>query len=197
MHSRFHCPDFVAEVYGVHTSVGAVGDLGVKADRADGSAALGPILDVDIVGASIVPGEANHDGVGVGLVHKVPESLLAALELLHVLGGGSHEERNTLAATSGGRKAAGAELGAGDGRAAHTSAGEHGGGGHEGISASGESQTKEDAAREHGRNEFLFHLGRQEDSSIRRPPRAGERDAKFNGNHFRSGCLSVSNAVFQ
>mmetsp|Transcript_21356 Transcript_21356/g.52627 ORF Transcript_21356/g.52627 Transcript_21356/m.52627 type:complete len:363 (-) Transcript_21356:74-1162(-) len=75
--------------------VGAVLDLGLEADGADGAAGLGPGLlgKVRVERARVVPREAHHQGVGVGLVDQRHELRLALLELLHVLSiAGRHRE---------------------------------------------------------------------------------------------------------
>mmetsp|Transcript_7671 Transcript_7671/g.17560 ORF Transcript_7671/g.17560 Transcript_7671/m.17560 type:complete len:236 (-) Transcript_7671:16-723(-) len=117
-------------------SVGAVVDLGIEADGADGAPAVGPLLDVNVIGAAVVPGQANHDGVGVGLVDKVPEVLLARLELLDVVVGSGHEDDGAARGkgASGGRvHKAGASQGRGRGRA-HVEAGHGRSGRHKGVS---------------------------------------------------------------
>ncbi len=90
------------------TSVGTVGDLRLEADGADGTAALGPIGDGLVVGARVVPGKANHEGIRVGFVQKLSKSLLALLELLDLLSrnGSAHGklERGAAATCSSGKR---------------------------------------------------------------------------------------------
>ena len=81
--------DIFQELDGVdQSSVGAVVDFGFEANRTIGSSGLGPgVLDVVIVGAAIVPGEANKERSTVLLVDDGINRSLGGDE---VFLGGSH-----------------------------------------------------------------------------------------------------------